>query len=290
MSASGRIGKAYVVGSTLIGAAVIVVISVFLLLYSRDAIAQEGWRLLGRTWNPAAGQFGILPMLYGTMAVTVIALGMAFPLGLATAVFTSEILPDRYRIGVKSTLELLAGIPSIVYGLIGVALLSVWIEDLFALQTGRTILTAGLLLGVMILPTIITLSDDALHHVPRRYREAAEGLGLYRYEVVQRAVWPIARADVAGAALLGLGRAMGETMATMLVVGGLDSMPGSLLNVLVPGQTITSKLGREMAETAFGSLHFSTMIFMGLALFVLVLGLTIVAMIFFHHPEERRYV
>ncbi|MEX0821694.1 MAG: phosphate ABC transporter permease subunit PstC [Rhodothermales bacterium] len=290
MSVSGRIGKGFVVGSTLVSASVIFLIGVFLLLYSWDAVVREGWLLFGGTWNPADGRFGILAMLYGTAAVTAIALVVALPLGLATAVFTAEILPGRYRLAVKSALELLAGIPSIVYGLVAVALVSVWIEDLFALQTGRTVLSAGLILAVMILPTMITLSDDALHHVPRRYREAAEALGLYRFEVVRRAVWPIARTDVAGAALLALGRAMGETMATMLVVGGVDRLPGSPADVLLPGQTITSKLGREMAETAFGSVHFSAMIFMGLVLFVFVLGLTMVALIYFYHPEDRRYV
>ncbi|RMF65716.1 MAG: phosphate ABC transporter permease subunit PstC, partial [Calditrichaeota bacterium] len=227
--------------------------------------------------------------LYGSLMVTFIALAIALPLGLLTAVFTSELLPGRFRIYVKSLLELLSGIPSIIYGLIGVAFFSVWVEKLFDLQSGRTILTGGLLLAVMVLPTITTLADDALHNVPRKYREAARGLGLYKYEVVKSAVLPNAKGEIVGAVLLALGRVLGETMAVMLVIGSIDKIPTSGFNVLVPGQTITSKLGREMAETAFGSLHFSALICMGLVLLLFVLLTTILALAFFYNPEQRLY-
>ncbi len=289
MSASNRIGKGYVVASTFISAGVILVILAFLGLHSWDAVRQVGWRLLTLEWNPAKGRFGLVPMLYGSLMVTFIALAIALPLGLLTAVFTSELLPGRFRVYVKSLLELLAGIPSIIYGLIGVAFFSVWVEKLFDLQSGRTILTGGLLLAVMVLPTITTLVDDALHNVPRKYREAARGLGLYKYEVVKSAVLPNAKGEIVGAVLLALGRVLGETMAVMLVIGSIDKIPTSGFNVLVPGQTITSKLGREMAETAFGSLHFSALICMGLVLLLFVLLTTILALAFFYNPEQRLY-
>jgi phosphate ABC transporter permease protein PstC len=225
-------------------------------------------------------------MLYGSLMVTAIALMIAVPLGLACAVYLSEILDDKHRFYVKSLLELLAGIPSIIYGLIGVAYFSVWIGNLFALQSGRTILTAGLLLAIMVLPTIITLSDDALHNVPQKYREAAKGLGLYRYEVIKGAVLPLAKSDITGAVLLALGRTLGETMAVMLVIGSIDKIPQPIFNILVPGQTITSKLGREIEGAAFGSLHFSTLIFMGLLLLVIVLVLTALAQHFFNSEQS----
>jgi ABC-type phosphate transport system permease subunit len=173
--------------------------------------------------------------------------------------------------------------------LIGIVFLSIWVERAFDLQSGRTIFTGGLLLAVMVLPTIVTLSDDALHNVPQKYREAAKSLGFYRYEVIKNAVLPIAKTDIIGAALLALGRVLGETMAVMLVIGGIDRIPGSFFNVLVPGQTMTSKLGREIAETAFGSLHFSAMIFIGLILLVFVLLITMIALTFFYNPEHRLY-
>jgi len=289
MSVSSRVGKGYVVASTFVSAAFILVILLFLVVNSWEAVRQTGWQLFTLEWNPAREKFGIISMIYGSAAITFIALGIALPLGISTAIFTSEMLPARFRLYVKSLLELLAGIPSIIYGLIGIVFLSVWVERAFDLQSGRTILTGGLLLAVMVLPTIITLSDDALHHVPQKYRDAAKSLGFYNYEVIKNAVLPIAKTDIIGAALLAMGRVLGETMAVMLVIGSIDRIPGSVLNFLVPGQTMTSKLGREIAEAAFGSLHFSAMIFMGLILLVFVLLVTIVALTYFYDPEHRLY-
>jgi len=259
-----------------------------LLLNSWDAISQKGWQLFTLNWSPPKGEFGILSMCYGSVAVAIIALVIAVPLGVTTAVFTAEMLPDGYRFYVKSLLELLAGIPSIIYGLIGVALFSVWISDFFDVKSGRTLLTAGILLSIMILPTIITLSDDALKNVPQQYRETARGLGLYPYEIIKDVLLPIAETDIIGAVLLASGRALGETMAVMLVIGSIDQIPHPFFNLLTPGQTMTSKLGRELAETSFGSLHFSAMIFMGLLLLCMTLGMTTLTLRYFK-PENRLY-
>lgn len=289
MLLSAKIGKGYVVTCAMMSAMLIVVILVFLAANSWQAFSQIGFGLFDWSWNPPKGQFGILPMVYGSLSVTVIALGIAFPLGIATAIFTSEMLSPTVRVYVKSFLELLAGIPSIVYGLIGVAFLSVFVQDVFALQSGRTILTGGILLSIMVLPTVITLCDDAMHHIPTPYREAAHGLGLYKYEVVKDVVLPAAKMDILGAFLLALGRVLGETMAVMLVIGSLDKVPTPFWNVLTPGQTMTSKLGREMAEAAFGSLHFEAMIAMALILLFFVLMLTVVSLTYFSNLEGRLY-
>jgi len=284
----GRVGQIYVVSATLISGVVILLIIVFLFLNSWDAISQVGGGLFTLEWHPPNGKYGILSMLYGSVIVTVISLVIAVPLGIFSAIFISEILLPKYKPFVKSLLEILAGIPSIIYGLIGIAFFSVWVRDFFALQSGRTILTAGILLSIMILPTIVTLTDDALRNVPVKYREAARGLGLYNYEVIKSALLPIAKGDIIGAVLLALGRALGETMAVMLVIGSIDKIPQPVFNFLAPGQTITSKLGREIAESAFGSLHFSSMIFMGLLLLVIVLVLTVIAQLYFK-KEQRLY-
>jgi phosphate ABC transporter permease protein PstC len=289
MSLSNKIGKSYVAGSAFLSAGIILLILLFLLANSWDAIRHNGTQLFALEWNPARARFGILPMLYGSTAVLFISLSIALPLGLTTAIFVSEILPQRFRLYAKSLLELLAGIPSIIYGLIGIVFFSMWIENLFDLQSGRTILTGGLLLAVMVLPTLITLSDDALQHVPQKYREAARSLGLYKFEVIQKAVLPLAKSNLIGAALLGMGRVLGETMAVMLVIGSIDKLPSPLTNLLVPGQTMTSKLGREIAETAFGSLHFSAIIFIGFLLLLFVVSVTMVALTFFDNPENRVY-
>lgn len=274
---SDRIGKGYVFSSTVLSTATLFLILLMIFIYSFEAFSQQGWQLFTSVWNPPAGKYGITSMLYGTAAVTMIAVSLAVPLGIFTAIMISEILPVKFRIAVKSLLELLAGIPSIIYGLIGVAFFSIWIGNIFELQTGRTIFTGGVLLAIMILPIIITLSEDALHNIPSAYREAAFSLGLYRYQVVTSTLLPIAKADIIGGVLLGVGRAMGETMAVMLVIGSIDRIPDPLFNTLVPGQTITSKLGREITESAFGSLHFSSMIFMGFILLLAVLLITLVA-------------
>lgn len=289
MSVSSRIGKGYVLGSTFMSAALILVIILFLVINSWEAIRQTGLQLFTLEWNPSKERFGIVSMIYGSVAITVISLGIALPLGIAAAICTSEMLPTAFRLYVKSLLELLAGIPSIVYGLIGIVFLSVWVERAFDLQSGRTIFTGGLLLAVMVLPTIVTLCDDAVHHVPQKYREAATSLGLYKYEVVKNAVLPIAKTEIIGAALLALGRVLGETMAVMLVIGSIDRIPRSFFNFLVPGQTMTSKLGREIGEAAFGSLHFSAMIFIGLILLAVVLLVTSIALTYFYNPQHRPY-
>lgn len=286
---AGRIGRGYIFVSAFLSTALVLIIYVVLVIESLDAVTTAGSGLFTTEWNPARMKFGMIPMIYGSVMVTAIALLIAVPLGLSTAVFTSEILPPGYRYYLKSALELLAGIPSIVYGLIGVAVLSVFIESVFDLSTGRTILTGGILLGIMVLPTIITLCDDAMKNVSVKYREAAKGVGLYRFEVLRRVVFPQAKSNITAAVLLALGRALGETMAVMLVIGSIDRIPSNPLNVLVPGQTITSKLGREIPEAVFGSLHFSAMIFTGLVLLVIVSMITTAVLVYYHDPENRAY-
>jgi len=274
---NSKIGIVYIFVSLILSLGISLCLFAVLLLYSWDAVSQQGLALLTQAWHPASGQYGILSMLYGSVVVTLIALALAVPVGLLTALYIAEILTNKYRNTIKSILELLAGIPSILYGLIGVAFVSTWLERWFDLSSGRTILTAGLLLAVMILPTLITLAEDALHNVPVQYRETARGLGLYRYEIIFHCVLPQALSDIVSAILLALGRALGETMAVMLVIGSIDKIPQPFFNLLMPGQTITSKLGREMEEAAFASLHFSVLILMGLILLLMVLILTVMA-------------
>jgi len=283
-----HIGKSYVVISTIASTTIIFLILVLLLINSWDAISFSGVELFTLEWAPYLNKFGILSMLYGTFVVTFTALILSIPLGIATSIFTAEILPDKYRFIVKSLLELLAGIPSIIYGLIGVAFFSIWVQDIFQLQTGRTLLTAGILLSIMVLPTIITLADDAFTGIPDKYREASKGLGLYDYEVIKSTLLPIAKSNIIGAILLALGRALGETMAVMLVIGSIDKIASPVYNLLTPGQTVTSKLGREIAETAFGSVHFSALIFMGFVLLLVVIFFVLIAQ-YFSNKTERLY-
>ncbi|MGP0566771.1 MULTISPECIES: phosphate ABC transporter permease subunit PstC [unclassified Nitrospina] len=253
---------------------VVAVLFSFLLWESLPIFSQQGVSFLtGTEWFPGE-VYGALPMITGTLWVTAIALAFTLPVALGAAVFTSEFLPSRARLMVKAVMELLAGVPGIVYGLMGVTLVAVWVGDVFGLIDGNTLFTAGLLLAVMILPTVMTLSEDALQAVPGEVRDTALGLGLTRWETVLRAVLPQAVPGIAGAVFLGMGRAMGETIAVMLVIGGLDRIPDPLFDVFLPGQSIPSKIGREAAESLGFGLQWHALIGLGLILFVMVMMLS----------------
>ncbi|MDQ2868011.1 MAG: phosphate ABC transporter permease subunit PstC [Verrucomicrobiota bacterium] len=240
--------------------------------------------LTGEKWFYRAHLFGALPMIYGTLIVALIALILAAPISFGAAIFTAEFLPRRLRLAVKITIELLAGVPSVVYGLIGILLLRNWIYHLFARfepLSGDTLLTAGVLLGVMILPTVMTLADDALRGVPAEQRRAARGLGLTASETVLSVSLPQASRGLVAALLLGLGRALGETIAVFLVVGRQDNnLPESLFSLrawLEAGQTLSSKLGGSETNIAYGDpLHWGAMVGLALILMGMVVIVTIV--------------
>lgn len=284
-----RVGRRWITlscyaGSTLVIASVLGTLGL-LLSQIFPLLRHSGLTFLtGHEWYYPEGLFGSLPMLYGTITVSLIALSLAVPFGIGTAILSSEYLTRRPRVFVKSAIELLAGVPSVVYGLIGVLFLRNWVYDGFSAFdpiSGDSLLTAGLLLGMMILPTITTLCDDALRSVPAAQRMAARGLGLTRAEAVLHIALPQAAPGILAASLLGLGRALGETVAVFLVVGRQDNqLPGnpfSLTAWLSPGQTLTSKLGGPEPHIAYGDpLHWSAMLGLVLILLMLV-GLCLAA-------------
>ncbi len=197
---------------------------------------QEGWGYLtGTKWFFRQHLFGALPMIYGSVTVAAIALLLSAPIGFGAAIFTAEYLPRRPRLAVKVLIELLAGVPSVIYGLLGILLLRDWIYDAFARfepLSGDTLLTAGALLAVMVLPTIVTLSDDALRGVSSAQRQTARSLGLTRAETIFSVSLPQARAGMGAALLLAFGRALGETIAVFLVVGRQDNnLPASIFSL-----------------------------------------------------------
>lgn len=243
--------------------------------------------LLGGRWFYRADTFGVLPMIYGTAVVSAVALVLAVPLGVGAAVFASEVLPPRPRLALKTAVELLAGVPSVVYGLLGVLLLRPWIYRLlrpFDPLSGDTLLTGGVLLAVMVLPTVTTFSEDALRGVPAAQRRAARGLGLSRAATALRVVLPQALPGLVAAILLALGRALGETIAVFLVIGRRDNqLPEHWLSAepLVrsthAGQTLTTKLGGSETFLAWGDpLHWAAIAGLGLVLLALVGGVTMV--------------
>ncbi len=239
-----------------------------------------GWNFVwGEDWFPDE-TYGALPMIYGSLMVTSLALIFALPFSLGTAIFTAEFLTGRLRLMVKASMELLAGVPGIVYGLLGVSVLTNWIRDVFQLIDGNSMISAGILLGIMILPTIMTLSEDALRSVPVEYRDTALSLGLSPVHTVWRAVLPKALPGITGAIFLGLGRAIGETVAVMLVIGGLDRIPRPWYDVFASAQSIPSKLGREAAEALGAGLHWNALVGLGLILFLMVMVLSATGNIF----------
>tara|TARA_B100000315_G_scaffold253546_1_gene292524 strand:- start:3342 stop:4187 length:846 start_codon:yes stop_codon:yes gene_type:complete len=263
------LGISFLISSSLAG-----IILVFLISGSLPIFEKYGWEFIfGEEWY-VGETYGALPMIYGTTVVTGIALGIALPLGIGTAVVTSEVVGRRMRYILKSVMEIMAGVPGIVYGLLGMLLVTTWIRDLFGLVDGNCLLTAGLLLGVMILPTVMTLSEDAIHVVPNFYREQAYALGLQTHEVIIYAVLPQAIPGILGAIFLGTTRAMGETVAVMLVIGSLDRIPDPFYNLFAPAQSIASKIGREAAESIGVGLHWNALVALGLILFGMVMTLT----------------
>jgi phosphate transport system permease protein len=241
--------------------------------------------LTGTRWFFRAPEFGAAPMVYGTLAVAALALVLAAPVAVGAAVFTAEYLPPRPRALVKSLVELLAGVPSVVYGLLGVLLLRDWIYGLlerFEPLSGDTLLTAAVLLAVMVLPTVMTLSDDALRSVPAAHRQAARSLGMTSAETILGVSLRQAAPGIVAALLLGLGRALGETIAVFLVVGRQDNQwPARLLSMrplLDSGQTLTSKLGGSETHIAYGDpMHWAAMAGLGVVLLALVGMVTLAA-------------
>lgn len=222
--------------------------------------------LTATEWYPPEQLFGMLPAIAGSAWVVVLALLIAVPGGVAAAIVSAQLLPDWGRRGARLLMDMLAGIPSVVYGLIGLWLLLPTLQSQAGLITGHSLLAAGLLLAVMILPTIMVLSEDALTRVPQAQIQTARILGLDWSGRLVQVLLPQAWPGIRLAILLASGRALGETIAVMLVVGSIERLPEPWYNLLQPAQTLTARIGREMAEASVGSLHWSALMFSGLLL------------------------
>lgn len=259
--------------------AVILGIFGFLLVEGAPAFGAAGGMaafLGGVNWYPISHppQFGILPLLLGSLAVTLGASVIAIPLGVAVAVYLAEIAPPALREALKPVIELLASIPSVVIGFVGVAVVAPAVKQAFGLQTGFTALTGAVSLAWMALPTIVSIAEDALHAVPASYKEASLALGASRWETIVHAILPAARPGIIAAAMLGIGRVVGETMAVMMLTGNAAVIPTSLLQ---PVRTMTATIAAEMGETVFGSAHYHALFGIGLALFLITFTINFTA-------------
>ncbi|MGC9530309.1 MAG: phosphate ABC transporter permease subunit PstC [Candidatus Bipolaricaulaceae bacterium] len=242
--------------------------------------------LTGTAWHPTSDppSLGILPMIAGSALVTAGSLTIAVPFGIAVALLISEVLPRGLKDPGKVAVEILAGIPSVVYGFFGLVVVGPWLQTHLNLPTGQTALAAAGLLGVMALPTVASVAEDALAAVPESLREASLALGATPWQSMWRVVLPAARSGVFAGAFLGMGRAIGETMTVLMVSGNSPVWPPSLL---WPVRTMTATIALEMAEAPVGGLHYRALFAVGAILFLFTLLLNLVGDLVAHWVRRR---
>ena len=233
--------------------------------------------LFGTRWYPTFDLFGTLPLILGSALVTVTAVAIALPLGAATAVFVREVAPGWAREILKPMIEVLAGIPSVVLGFFGMTVIAPLVRETLGAPTGLTAFTGALILAYMSLPTIISVAEDALDAVPKSYRDAGLAMGATQWQTIWRVVVPAARSGILTAVMLGMGRAIGETMAVMMVTGNAARMPLSLDSLFRPVRTMTATIAAEMGEVAQGSTHYHALFGIGIILFLLTFIINLAA-------------
>jgi phosphate transport system permease protein len=250
----------------------------FLLTEGGPALGEVSLPTLFSTrWYPIEDYFGILPLLGGSLVVTLGAALIAVPVGIGTAVYIAEIAPRWAREILKPLVEVLGGFPSVVLGFLGIIVLAPELRRLLNLPTGLTAFTGALLLGGIAIPTIVSVAEDALDAVPRSYRDAALALGATEWQTIWRVTLPAARSGVLTAVMLGVGRAIGETMTVMMVTGNAPVMPDGLSTLFSPVRTMTATIAAEMGEVANGSVHYHVLFLIGITLFLISLAINVTA-------------
>jgi phosphate transport system permease protein len=229
----------------------------------------------GKEWLPTArpvAQLGILPLLLGTLMVSLGAILLALPFGLVTAIYMAEIAHPVARKVLRPIIELLAGIPSVVYGFFGLIIVVPIVQKVFSLDVGETALAGSIVLAIMALPTIISIAEDAIRNVPNNMREASLALGATQWQTIRSVVIPYSKSGIMAGAILGIGRAIGETMAVLMVTGNASNMPTTFLQ---PVRTIPATIAAELGETANGGLHYSALFALGCILFLSTMALNL---------------
>lgn len=268
---------------------IIALIFVFLLREGLPAFAELSLAdFFDERWYPVDGRFGLASLIFGTLLVTIGALLIAVPIGLTVAVYLGEFAPTWQREILKPLIEILAGIPSIVLGFLGWIALAPLVQRLGA-PTGLTAFTGAFILGYMALPTIISIAEDALYAVPKEYRDGALAIGATRWQTTWRVVLPAARSGIITAIMLGVGRAIGETMAVMMVTGNAAYIPPLAADIFFqPVRTMTATIAAEMGEVAQGSLHYSVLFTVGIVLFIITFIINSIAALVVGRGAPRR--
>ena len=260
--------------------AILFVVLIFYFLISEGIVTLKEVplkNLFSTRWYPIEDYYGILPLLGGSLIVTLGAMLVAVPVGVCTAIYISEISPGRTREILKPLVEMLGGFPSVVLGFLGILILSPYLRILMNLSTGLTALAGSLLLAGIALPTIVSISEDALDAVPRSYRDASLALGATDWQTIWYVTLPAARSGVLTAIMLGIGRAVGETIAVMMVTGNAPVLPTGLRYLFMPVRTMTATIAAEMGEVAEGSTHYHVLFFIGIVLFLISLIINVTA-------------
>ncbi len=271
-----------------VAVAFVLLISIYLILSGIPAIREIGLGkfLFGKVWDPTnttiGAQYGILAFILTSIYGTAGAILIGVPVGLLTAVFLARVAPPRLAAVIRTAVQLLAGIPSVVYGLVGMIVLVPAIQKTFSLSSGACLLAAILVLAVMILPSIINVSETALRAVPHEYEEASLALGATEMETSFRVVLPAARSGVATAVVLGVGRAIGEAMAIIMVAGNVSNMPG----LFTPVRFLTTGIVSGMAYAAVGSLYQQALYSIALVLFLFIMLINVVLNLFIKKRKE----
>ena len=267
-------------------------ILLFLLRDSLPIFEQAGivQFLAGTTWYPTGSppEYGIFVLIVGTVLVTLGAMVFAVPLSIGCAIYIAELAPLWAKNLLKPAIELLAGIPSVVYGFFGLIVLTDVIRTTFDIPTGETWLAGSILLGIMALPTIISISEDAISMVPRDYKEGSLAIGATRWQTISQVLIPSALSGITAAVILGFGRAIGETMAVMMVTGNAGIIPDPIWNILSPVRTLTGTLGIEMGEVAIGSDHYAALFGIAVILLAITLIINTVAVVILNNLRERQ--
>ena len=245
--------------------------------------------LTGMVWNPTGVPpvYGIYALIVDSLLVTFLAMAIAIPLGVGSAIYLAELAPSRVKAVLKPAVELLAGIPSVVLGFFGLIVLTDFIRVNFNVPSGETWLAGSILLGIMALPTIISVSEDAITSVPREFREGSFALGASHWQTISRVLAPAALSGITAAIILGIGRAVGETMAVLMVTGNAAIIPDPIWNVLSPVRTLTATLGIEMGEVAIGSTHYHALFGIAVVLLVITLVINLLATVILARIKEK---
>jgi phosphate transport system permease protein len=231
--------------------------------------------IFGTRWSPTVTEkFGFVPLLIGSLEVSFGGILIAIPLGVGVAIYIGELAPKFIREIFKPVIEVLATIPSVVIGFIGLKTIVPLIKNIFGLSIGLTALAGSVTLAFMSLPTIISISEDAINAVPTRFRHASMALGATKWETTIRTVFPAASSGIIAAVMLGLGRVVGETMTVLMITG---NSPRIVFSLLQPVRTITATIAAEMGETVQGGLHYSALFAIGLILFIMTFLINLVA-------------